>query len=185
VAHFIKESAWADWEKHENPPHVVLYFDKRPQNIFPVYPGSSVSIVSGYMMFWELALLPFSDGIQLYWKIFHSLFSVLVDDIGETGLSLYSVWLRAGQPGDRRSIPGRGEKDFSSSLCVQTGSEAHPASCTMGTGGPFLGAKARPGREADHSPHLVPWSMSRSYTYSSPSVFMACIGTALAFSYKT
>jgi hypothetical protein len=32
-------------------------------------------------------------------------------------------------------------KDFSSNLCVQTGSEAHPASCTMGTGGPFLGAK--------------------------------------------
>jgi hypothetical protein len=30
-----------------------------------------------------------------------------------------------------------GAKDFSSNLCVQTGSEAHPASCTMGTGGPF------------------------------------------------
>jgi hypothetical protein len=43
-------------------------------------------------------------------------------------------------------------KDFSSSLCVQTGSEAHPASCTMGTMGPFPGDKARPGRDADHSP---------------------------------
>jgi hypothetical protein len=43
-------------------------------------------------------------------------------------------------------------KDFSSSLCVQTGSGAHPASCTVGTGGPFPGAKARPGRDADHSP---------------------------------
>jgi hypothetical protein len=43
-------------------------------------------------------------------------------------------------------------EDFPSSRCVQTGSEAHPASCTMGTGGPFLGAKARPGRDADHSP---------------------------------
>jgi hypothetical protein len=32
-----------------------------------------------------------------------------------------------------------GAEDFSSSLCVQTGSEAHPASCTMGTGGPFPG----------------------------------------------
>jgi hypothetical protein len=40
-----------------------------------------------------------------------------------------------------------GAEDFSSSLCVQTGSGAHPASCTMGTGG-----KARPGRDADHSP---------------------------------
>jgi hypothetical protein len=36
--------------------------------------------------------------------------------------------------------------DFSSP-CVQTGSGVHPASCPMGTGG-----KARPGRDADHSP---------------------------------
>jgi hypothetical protein len=42
-------------------------------------------------------------------------------------------------------------KDFSSILCVQTGSGAHPASCTMGTGGPFPGDKARTGRDADHS----------------------------------
>jgi hypothetical protein len=53
--------------------------------------------------------------------------------------------------GDRGSIPGRG-KDFSSNLCGQTGSGVHPASCTMGTGGPFPGGKARPGRDIDHSP---------------------------------
>jgi hypothetical protein len=47
--------------------------------------------------------------------------------------------------------PGKA-KDFSSNLCVQTGSGAHPASCTMGTGDPFYGAKARPRRDADHSP---------------------------------
>jgi hypothetical protein len=40
---------------------------------------------------------------------------------------------------------------FSFSLCVQTGSGAHPASSTMGTGGPFPGSKARPRHEADHS----------------------------------
>jgi hypothetical protein len=45
-----------------------------------------------------------------------------------------------------------GAKDFSSNLCVQTGSGAHPASCTMGTGGRFPGGKARPGSDADHSP---------------------------------
>jgi hypothetical protein len=45
-----------------------------------------------------------------------------------------------------------GAKDFSSILCVQTGSEAHPASCPVGTGGPFPGGKARQGRNADHSP---------------------------------
>jgi hypothetical protein len=44
-----------------------------------------------------------------------------------------------------------GAKDFSSNLCVQTGSGAHPASCPIGTGGPFPGGKARPGRDADHS----------------------------------
>jgi hypothetical protein len=43
-------------------------------------------------------------------------------------------------------------RDFSCNLCVQTGSGAHPASCTMDTGGSFPGAKARPGRDADHSP---------------------------------
>jgi len=42
-------------------------------------------------------------------------------------------------------------RDFSSNLCVQTGSGAHPASCTMGTGGPFPGSIARPGRGANHS----------------------------------
>jgi hypothetical protein len=35
-----------------------------------------------------------------------------------------------------------GAKDFSSILCVQTGSGAHPATCSMGTGGPFPGGKA-------------------------------------------
>jgi hypothetical protein len=46
-------------------------------------------------------------------------------------------------------------------------SAAHPASCTVGTVGPFPGGKSRPGRDADHSPHLAPMSrMSRSYTSS-------------------
>jgi hypothetical protein len=56
---------------------------------------------------------------------------------------------------DDRAIEVRspaGANDFSSNLCVQTGSGAHPASCTMGTGGPFPAGKARPGSVADHSP---------------------------------
>jgi hypothetical protein len=54
-------------------------------------------------------------------------------------------------------------KDFSSNLCVQTGSGVH----RMGTESPFPGTKARSGRDADRSPHLVPKSkMSRSYTLS-------------------
>jgi hypothetical protein len=56
---------------------------------------------------------------------------------------------------DDRAIEVRspaGAKDFSSSFCVQTGSGVHPASYTMGTGGPFPGGKTRLGRDADHSP---------------------------------
>jgi hypothetical protein len=59
---------------------------------------------------------------------------------------------------DDRAIEVRspaGAKDFSSSLCVQTDSGAHSASCTVGTGRPFPEGKARPGRDADHSPHLL------------------------------
>jgi hypothetical protein len=45
-----------------------------------------------------------------------------------------------------------GAEDFSSILCVQTGSGAYPASCPMGTGVLSPGVKARSGRDADHSP---------------------------------
>jgi hypothetical protein len=45
-----------------------------------------------------------------------------------------------------------GAEDFSSRPCVQNGSEAHPASYPMDTGDSFPGGKARPGRDADHSP---------------------------------
>jgi hypothetical protein len=47
---------------------------------------------------------------------------------------------------DDRAIEVRSSvetKDFSSILCVHTGSGAHPASCTMGTGGPSPGTKSK------------------------------------------
>jgi hypothetical protein len=73
---------------------------------------------------------------------------------------------------DDRAIEIRssaGAKDFSSNLCVRTGSGAHPASCTMGTGGPFAGAKRSRGVTLTTHSHLVPRSwMSRSYTSSPP-----------------
>jgi hypothetical protein len=56
---------------------------------------------------------------------------------------------------DDRAIEVRspaGVKYFSSNLYVQTGSGVNPASCPMGAEGSFPGGKARPGREADHSP---------------------------------
>jgi hypothetical protein len=49
---------------------------------------------------------------------------------------------------DDRAIGVRfpvGAKDISSILCVQTGYGAHPASCTMGNGGPFPGGKSAAG----------------------------------------
>jgi hypothetical protein len=73
-----------------------------------------------------------------------------------------------------------GAKDFSSSHCVQTGSRAHPASCTMGTRGPFPGAKARPGVTLTTHPHLCR-GQERVISPLSPSATMTCSGTALLF----
>jgi hypothetical protein len=55
-----------------------------------------------------------------------------------------------------------------------------PTNPPAGTGGPFLGGKARPGRDADHSPHLVARSrMSMSYisspTCTSTGVLWDCL----------
>jgi hypothetical protein len=49
---------------------------------------------------------------------------------------------------DKNSISIAGRRG----LCVQTSSEAHPASYSMGTDDPFSRVKHRPGRDADHSP---------------------------------
>jgi hypothetical protein len=73
-----------------------------------------------------------------------------------------------------------GAKDFSSSLCVQTGSGAHPASCKMGTGVLSPGVKRGRGVMMTTHPHLVPRSwMSRSYTSSPPKL------TLLFYFYKS
>jgi hypothetical protein len=73
-----------------------------------------------------------------------------------------------------------GAKDFPVNLCVQTGSEAHPASCTMGTGGPFPGAKRGLGVTLTTHLHLMPSSrMSMSYPPLPPIATLACSGTAL------
>jgi hypothetical protein len=62
---------------------------------------------------------------------------------------------------DDRAIGVRspaGAKDISYSLCVQTGSGAHPASCTMGTGVLSPGVKRERGVTLTTHPHLVPRS---------------------------
>jgi hypothetical protein len=86
----------------------------------------------------------------------------------------YSVWLRAGRPGDQGLIPDRGEKIFPLA-CVQTGSGDHPASCTMGTGGPFPGLKRSRGVTLTAHPHIMPRSrMSSSFSLLSFVASIAC-----------
>jgi hypothetical protein len=55
----------------------------------------------------------------------------------ETNHSHYSVWLQTGWTGFDLFVEAN---YLYSSLFVQTSSEAHPASYTMGTRGPFPGA---------------------------------------------
>jgi hypothetical protein len=75
-------------------------------------------------------------------------------------------------------------KDFISSLCVQTGSKAHPAYYAMVTGDPIPGGNALPGCDADHSPPYSAEVVNEWELYSSPlKRCLACSGTALLFSY--
>jgi hypothetical protein len=88
---------------------------------------------------------------------------LVVVDCGSTSLMKMSAGTRIGSRGSLVSILAdtgwttgvRSPTDaeyFSSRLCVHTGFVAHPASCSVGTGGPFPRGKARPGHDADHSP---------------------------------
>jgi hypothetical protein len=87
--------------------------------------------------------------------------------------------------GRSRFDPRQRQEDFSCSFCVQNGSGAHPAYYPTGTGGPFLGGKARPGRDADLSPHLELRSwMSRSYNSSPTEPPYVCSGTDLPLPWR-
>jgi hypothetical protein len=72
--------------------------------------------------------------------------------------------------GDQHSVPNRGGGFFLYPLC-SADSGAHPASYTVGTGGSYPRGKARPGRDADHSPtSSAEFKKERGYT-SPPSTF--------------
>jgi hypothetical protein len=86
--------------------------------------------------------------LQIYYDFFIGAFEgASFEQMGARKASGYGL-----TTGRSRFNPRQRRKDFSSNLCVQTGSGDHPASCTMGTGDPFPGAKARQGCEAHHSP---------------------------------
>jgi hypothetical protein len=77
--------------------------------------------------------------------------------------------------------PLQGANDFSSSLCVQTGSGAHPASSTVGMVVLFLRLTSGRGVTLTTHPHLLLRSrMIKSYIPLPPRSFVACSGTALA-----
>jgi hypothetical protein len=107
--------------------------------------------------------------------LFHTSRAISVSIVSDYGLDDRAIGVRSPAVA----------KDFSSNLCVQTGSEANPASCTIGTGGSFPGAKRDQGVTLTTHPHLVPRSrMSTNYTSSPPSATMTCSGTSLVLFYK-
>jgi hypothetical protein len=84
---------------------------------------------------------------------------------------------------DDRAIGVRspaGAKDFSYSLFAALEPTQPPVQWVPGV--LSSGLKHGPGVMLTAHPHLVS-SMSRSYTSSPPSAFMACSGTALSFSH--
>jgi hypothetical protein len=92
--------------------------------------------------------------------------------------SLVSMCLATGwTTGRSRFDPRQRREDLFSGRCVRTGCGAHPASCTVGTGGPSPGLKRGRGMTLTTHPHLVPRSrMSRSYIPLHPISFLACSG---------
>jgi hypothetical protein len=73
-------------------------------------------------------------------------------------------------------------EDFSSHLCVQTGSGSHPAFYTVGTEGSYPWGKARPGRDTDQSsPSSAEVKRVRAVFPLTQNASMAYSGTTLPF----
>jgi hypothetical protein len=87
----------------------------------------------------------------------------------------YLFWLRTGRPGDRGSIPGRGERIFRLAFVSRP---ALKPTLYNGYQRFFPRSYSTARVNTDHWPSSA-W-MSRSYTSSPLSPFMACSGTALA-----
>jgi hypothetical protein len=85
----------------------------------------------------------------------------LEERFGKAADSRISAYIRrrCGEPGSSGStVSGYGLDDRAIEVRSRQGqrifrlsSVTHPTSCTVGTGGPFPGGKARPERDADHS----------------------------------
>jgi hypothetical protein len=92
-------------------------------------PGRNISLPHLEVFEAHLSYRPgvISLGLKVAWSL--SLPLICIRELGY--FSQYSVWLQTGQP--------RFDSWQRQSLCVQTSSKAHPASYSLGTGGPFPG----------------------------------------------
>jgi hypothetical protein len=89
---------------------------------------------------------------MLYEFLISLIFTTAPFHVREPGyLSQYSVWLRTGRSGDRGSIPGRGKMIFPP-ISVSRPALVHTQPLVQWVPWSFPRGKARPGREADHSP---------------------------------
>jgi hypothetical protein len=109
-------------------------------------------VICSCYLFWKLS---FTVKPRIYYLIPHNFLlhlGLLFASVRSQGSSV-SILSDCGLDDEVIEVQSPSEaKDFSSSLCVQTGSGAHAASSPVGTGGPFLRGKMWPGRDADHSP---------------------------------
>jgi hypothetical protein len=112
--------------------------------------------------------------------------ALTISSYGEPGSSdsivSYSVWLRAGRPGDRGSIPGRRERIFPLASVSRPALRPTQPPVQWVAGVLYRGLKRGRGVTLITHPLLVPRSrMSRSYISSPPSAFAACSGTGSTF----
>jgi hypothetical protein len=136
---------------------MILY--EFPTKILNSFILSSHALHSWYIIMYFINLITFSEEIQ------HSQPPLTVSLLVQ--LSHYSVWLRAGRPGDRGSIPGRGDTTFPlASVSIPALGPTQPPVQWV----PWvLSSGLKPGRGVTLTthPHLVPRPrMSRSYTTS-------------------
>jgi hypothetical protein len=99
-------------------------------------------------------LSPFCETSLFESRVHISSTTDIIPKLLQTGRTQYSVRLQTERP---CFDPWQRRKDFSCSLCVQTGSGAH-LSCTVGTGVLSRGLKRGRGVTLTTHPHLaVPW----------------------------
>jgi hypothetical protein len=132
---------------HNSSSHIILLCFLVVANSVYLFPLYSLPSLFLYLLIYFLRsffLFHSSSLSLLVFLFFFAYFFLSVCSKELEQLSQYSVWLQTGRPG---FSPRQRQTVFPLASVSRPGSGAHPASCTMGTGG-----NARPGRDTDHSP---------------------------------